>query len=618
MFALRLAKAQTKAGASSTIQLAPQRSTFAARPFGGSAVAQAHVLQRSIGNQATLRLLAQRGSSLTGNELHGHYEQETGPASLTASEAAPSASWDFSKIPIFSPDRTNQPQALSSLSAPRPSSVIQPKLVVGEVNDPLEREADRAAEHVMRTPDPAAIPPHKRRACACGGTCPSCRGKQPEHVQQTSAFGEQSEAPPIVTEVLRAPGQPFDTATRALMERRFRHDFSRVRLHTDAKANASAVAVNARAYTVGPHIVFGTEQFAPATAEGRKLIVHELAHVVQQGDAGTGIRSALKIGPAGDTHEREAERFAETVVAETPGLLAPEFSPRSSAALSLQRDQCKKSDDHIPTGPLTPPPFNFDCEPSPATLAAVRAVPGVPPTILGITETSMVDQGLTFTEGKGSRCTAAVNSYATLQNTNFLYTKAGDHPDGTEITPAGRACKEGTRVAKVLRVTDKGAETLKLGEKEHCEDHKLAFTLSHSKYNQAIKELEGAYCAAGTTPVGGQICGPEFAKRFKDRTGIDFDQRQTIAECLLKKSSLRDDRKWHDAHPRTWSYDRDCRTVTYIIDPSALPEVGRHPSSEIVKGCGEDGVSANPTTPPANTPATPPANTPATHPATPK
>src|ERR1035438_1570583 len=176
----------------------------------------------------------------------------------------------------------------------------------------------------------------------------------------------------------------------------------------------------------------------------------------------------------------------------------------------------------------------------------------------------MVDQGLTFTEGKGSRCTAAVNSYATLQNTNFLYTKAGDHPDGTEITPAGRACKEGTRVAKVLRVTDKGAETLKLGEKEHCEDHKLAFTLSHSKYNQAIKELEGAYCAAGTTPVGGQICGPEFAKRFKDRTGIDFDQRQTIAECLLKKSSLRDDRKWHDAHPRTWSYDRDCRTVTYI------------------------------------------------------
>jgi hypothetical protein len=362
----------------------------------------------------------------------------TGPASLTASQAAPSASWDFSKIPIF------------------------------------ESEADRAAEHVMRTPDPAAIPPHKRRACACGGTCPSCQGKQPEHVQQTSAFGEQSEAPSIVTEVLRAPGQPFDTATRALMERRFRHDFSRVRLHTDAKANASAVAVNARAYTVGPHIVFKTEQFAPATAEGRKLIVHELAHVVQQGDAGTGIRSALKIGPAGDTHEREAERFAETVVAETPGPLAPEFSPRSSAALSLQRDQCKKSDDHIPTGPLTPPPFNFDCEPSPATLAAVRAVPGVPPTILGITETSMVDQQLTFTEGKGSRCTAAVKSYATLQNTNFLYTKAGDHPDGTEITPAGRACKKDTQVAKVLRVTDKGAEILKLGEKEHCEDHKLS------------------------------------------------------------------------------------------------------------------------------------------------
>ncbi len=260
--------------------------------------------------------------------------------------------------------------------------------------------------------------------------------------------------------------------------------------------------------------------------------MHELAHVVQQGGAGTGIRNALKIGPAGDTHEREAERFAETAVAEMPGPLTPKFSPRSSAALSLQRDQCKKSDDHIPTGPLTPPPFDFDCEPSPATLAAVRAVPGVPPTILGITETSMVDQSLTFTEGGGSRCTAAVNSYATLQNTNFLYTKAGDHPDGTEITPAGRACKEGRRVAKVLRVTDKGAETLKLGEKEHCEDHKSAFTLSHSKYNQAIKELQGAYCAAGTHRRVGRYAGRSSKNGSKiEPESISTSGRQSQSVC---------------------------------------------------------------------------------------
>jgi hypothetical protein len=88
--------------------------------------------------------------------------------------------------------------------------------------------------------------------------------------------------PTMVKEVLRSPGQPLDSATRAFFERRFGHSFSAVRVHTDAKAAESARAVNARSYTVGRDIVFEAGQYAPTTREGRRLLAHELTHVVQQ------------------------------------------------------------------------------------------------------------------------------------------------------------------------------------------------------------------------------------------------------------------------------------------------------------------------------------------------
>ncbi len=92
-------------------------------------------------------------------------------------------------------------------------------------------------------------------------------------------------APPIVDEVLSAGGQPLDRQTRSFMEARFGHDFGRVRIHADARAAESARAVNAHAYTVGAHIAFAPGRFAPTTADGRRLLAHELAHTIQQRDA---------------------------------------------------------------------------------------------------------------------------------------------------------------------------------------------------------------------------------------------------------------------------------------------------------------------------------------------
>src|SRR5439155_15454735 len=81
----------------------------------------------------------------------------------------------------------------------------------------------------------------------------------------------------------RGRGQPLPTSVRAFFEPRFEHDFSQVRVHTDAHAAESAQAVQALAYTVGSDIVFGAGQYAPATTAGQRLLAHELTHVVQQG-----------------------------------------------------------------------------------------------------------------------------------------------------------------------------------------------------------------------------------------------------------------------------------------------------------------------------------------------
>lgn len=94
-------------------------------------------------------------------------------------------------------------------------------------------------------------------------------------------------APPIVHDALAGPSQPLAVATRAFMEPRFGHDFGGVRVHSDAAAAESARAVGAKAYTVGQDIVFGANQFQPNTDAGRRLLAHELTHVMQQGEANT-------------------------------------------------------------------------------------------------------------------------------------------------------------------------------------------------------------------------------------------------------------------------------------------------------------------------------------------
>jgi peptidoglycan/xylan/chitin deacetylase (PgdA/CDA1 family) len=153
----------------------------------------------------------------------------------------------------------------------------------------------------------------------CGGTpCPAdgCGGhdgrRVPPHRTKAPAGPAPAEGvPPIVHDVLASPGHPVEDDTRAFMEDRFGHDFSHVRVHTDARAAESVQAVSALAYTVGPHIVFGAGRYAPGTGEGRRILGHELAHVVQQsGLNAPPARAQLRIAGPEEPAEREAAAAA--------------------------------------------------------------------------------------------------------------------------------------------------------------------------------------------------------------------------------------------------------------------------------------------------------------------
>jgi hypothetical protein len=127
-------------------------------------------------------------------------------------------------------------------------------------------------------------------------------------------------APPIVHETLGAPGQPLDVATRNFMEPRFGHKFGSVRVHAGERAAESAQAVNALAYTVGNQVVFGKGRYQPGSMEGRHLLAHELAHVVQQSGAAESPAKQIEVGEPGTTAEQQAEQAARTLSFSPPEL----------------------------------------------------------------------------------------------------------------------------------------------------------------------------------------------------------------------------------------------------------------------------------------------------------
>ncbi|WHZ21130.1 MAG: hypothetical protein OJF47_000242 [Nitrospira sp.] len=166
----------------------------------------------------------------------------------------------------------------------------------------------------------------------------SREGEAKPVMRKEDRTGQPAMSLSIVEDVLRSPGLPLDRSTLLFMESRFGCDFSRVRVHTDAKAAESARRVEASAYTVGNDVVFGAEKYAPGTSAGRRLLGHELAHVVQQT---TPVRSTQiqkePLSSPQDVAEGEAESVAQHL---SRGGIAPHVT---SVPRRIQRDTGKGS-----------------------------------------------------------------------------------------------------------------------------------------------------------------------------------------------------------------------------------------------------------------------------------
>ncbi len=195
---------------------------------------------------------------------------------------------------------------------------MQAKLAVSEPHDPLEQEADRVADEVMRMPEPAVGPADAispRRPPSIQRLCSEC-----EEELQREALAEEEEAPPIARKqenassshetsrteslVSKLPGrgEPLPDSVRNFMEPRFGVDFSAVRVHTGPEAHRSTEEISALAYTAWNHIVFRAGQYDPLRESGKRLLAHELTHVLQQTRSSrAAIDSAPGDGPANST-----------------------------------------------------------------------------------------------------------------------------------------------------------------------------------------------------------------------------------------------------------------------------------------------------------------------------
>jgi parallel beta-helix repeat protein len=281
---------------------------------------------------------------------------------------------------------------------------IQPKLTIGQPNDKYEQEADRVAGQVMCMPEPGI-----QRQSECSG--PTCSDE--EEQIQTKPIGHQftpliqrqadpeldeeeeeekliqtkkaKDAAPEVTPAissgirsLQGGGQPLSSTEQSFFEPRFGANFSNVRVHNDTHAANLARSVNARAFTFGHNVMFGAGEYFPGRLSSRRLLAHELTHVVQQGGAtiqkasdDKGLATAPdEMGEHDMKHRAQQEASANIHSADRLGIKAS--VPDDSASLQRVADKSNPPTntacDRVYTGPGAPGGTHIDFGQSEKTL----------------------------------------------------------------------------------------------------------------------------------------------------------------------------------------------------------------------------------------------------------
>jgi hypothetical protein len=372
--------------------------------------------------------------------------------------------------------------------------------------------------------------------------------------------------PPSVEATLRSSGQPMEPGVRGLAEQHFGRDFGRVRIHSDRPAAASAAEICAHAYSLGSHIVFAADKYAPMTTTGRQRLFHELAHVLQRPSGAATPTGPLRLGAADASHERAARAAAHHAPAYTSGGALPSQVVAREVDEQAERRQALAllAEATLSERPIPPPPAPVSADPPDKVKAP----------IFPITATNVAgSSGLTAVELTNKRTEyprSTVESVALPggqpgQVLTIIGTREGGVVRSTEstqsaaVTPAGALANTkqidsektstgvtfGTRGGASLpdgtEVTDRDAE-LFLGQSEKVQRSQIANKAATTDAT-TLKTFQGSKLT---------INGFDAAGDFRENeTVIGKESRRTVATTESR-----------DAGGRVVANERSTREIT--------------------------------------------------------
>jgi hypothetical protein len=256
-------------------------------------------------------------------------------------------------------------QRLFSSAPADPPAAVADSLSVQRFRAPVLQRAqrlygNRASQQIVQRSHTI------QRQCACGGTCPKCQEEEQQREVQRAVQRASASHPPAEFDGIPAStGEQLDSATRQPMEAHFGADLEDVRVHTGSEAAKSATSIEALAYTTGRDIYFASGMYAPSSDSGRRLLAHEVAHVVQQSsgkEPSIAAKSShgAKIGAPDDPLETEADRAAEAFM--TAPLTDEEERKKRESGAPVQRF-IQRQPAPVPQSPSSAPTSS----PAPAT-----------------------------------------------------------------------------------------------------------------------------------------------------------------------------------------------------------------------------------------------------------
>jgi hypothetical protein len=242
-----------------------------------------------------------------------------------------------------------------------------------------------------------------QRKCDCGGSCAKCQEEEEQRVLQRSAGAQAS---PGFHGIPPSQGEPLGPETLHPLEAYFQSDLSDVRVHANTEAAESAEALDAHAYTTGSDIYFAPGMYAPATTQGRRLLAHEVAHVVQQSsgkEPAIAMKSAhgVKIGAPEDILESEAEQAADAFLhGETPQteIEKRRLSPSPSSSPTVLRELATTSETPATPAPAVSTPTLAEAVTQDDIAAALPLIRGRSPSDLATLRTAVHDQTNVYLE----------------------------------------------------------------------------------------------------------------------------------------------------------------------------------------------------------------------------